>query len=61
MSQVTSSMAAHSAGLAALDTKADLVVTAGYGGRQGRIMLESHVKVPYSNMFQTVKDLMRQA
>eukprot|EP00208_Stichococcus_sp_RCC1054_P007145 CAMPEP_0206139688 /NCGR_PEP_ID=MMETSP1473-20131121/7013_1 /ASSEMBLY_ACC=CAM_ASM_001109 /TAXON_ID=1461547 /ORGANISM="Stichococcus sp, Strain RCC1054" /LENGTH=1376 /DNA_ID=CAMNT_0053533577 /DNA_START=121 /DNA_END=4251 /DNA_ORIENTATION=- len=43
--KVTSSMAAHSAGLAALDTKADLVVTAGYGGRQGRIMLESHVKV----------------
>lgn len=43
--QSTSSIAAHSAGLAAMDAKADLVVTAGYGGRQGRVVLEPHVKV----------------
>ncbi len=43
--QSTSSIAAHSVGLAAMDAKADLVVTAGYGGRQGRVVLEPHVKV----------------
>ena len=43
--QSTCSIAAHDAGVAAMDAKADLVVTAGYGGRQGRVVLEPHVKV----------------
>jgi hypothetical protein len=29
-----------------MDAKADLVATAGYGTRQGRVVAETHVKVP---------------
>lgn len=43
--QAQSSTAAHSAGLAAMDAKADLLATAGYGTRQGRVIAETHVKV----------------
>ena len=43
--QTQSSTAAHSAGLIAFDAKADLLATAGYGTRQGRVIAETHVKV----------------
>jgi hypothetical protein len=43
--QAQHTTAAHSAGLIAMDAKADLVATAGYGTRQGRVVAETHVKV----------------
>lgn len=43
--QTQHTTAAHSAGLVAMDAKADLVATAGCGTRQGRVVAETHVKV----------------
>jgi hypothetical protein len=43
--QAQHTTAAHSAGLIAMDAKADLLATAGYGTRQGRVVAEMHVKV----------------
>lgn len=39
------SIAAHSAGLAALDVHSDMLATCGYGTRQGQIISDSYVKV----------------
>ena len=43
--QVQHSAAPYAAGLAAMDVRNDLVATAGYGTRQGRVFAETHVKV----------------
>jgi hypothetical protein len=47
--QLQHATAAHSAGLIAMDAKADLVATAGYGTRQGTVVAETHVKVGSSS------------
>ena len=39
------SIAAHSAGLADVDVRGDMLATCGYGTRQGQIISDSYVKV----------------
>lgn len=39
------SVAAHAAGLADMDARADALATCGYGTRQGQIVPENYVKV----------------
>ena len=39
------SIAAHSAGLAEVDVRGDMLATCGYGTRQGQIISDSYVKV----------------
>ena len=39
------SIAAHSAGLADMDVRSDMLATCGYGTRQGQIISDSYVKV----------------
>ena len=42
---VLHSIAAHSAGLADVDVRGDMLATCGYGTRQGQIISDSYVKV----------------
>ena len=39
------SIAAHSAGLADVDVRGDMLATCGYGTRQGQVVFDSYVKV----------------
>lgn len=43
--KVQHSVAAHAAGLADMDARADALATCGYGTRQGQIVPENYVKV----------------
>ena len=42
---VEAALAAHGAGLAALDARGDLLATAGFGLRQGSVVADTYVKV----------------
>lgn len=47
---VEASLAAHGAGLAALDARGDLLATAGFGLRQGAVVADTYVKARRPSM-----------